>query len=99
MSWLWRLEAATFCHLVLLLPSVVQALPSYGTNLFLGYDYWNLRYALNYPSDWDGFWNLHFDGKTKYERANSEKISRSCIGCSCSETDRKVTCSGTPSKL
>ncbi|XP_074619049.1 uncharacterized protein LOC141877908 isoform X1 [Acropora palmata] len=100
MSWLWRLEAVTFCCLVLLLPSVVQALPNYGSIFFLGYNYWNSRYALNYPSDWDGFWNLYFDGRTNYARANSEKRPPAlCSGCSCSDTDRKVTCSGTPSSL
>ncbi|XP_015754110.1 PREDICTED: uncharacterized protein LOC107333765 [Acropora digitifera] len=100
MSWFWRFQAVAFCCLIFLPPSVVQAFPNYDTNVFLGHNYWNSRYALNYPSDWDGFWNLlSRDGRTNYRRANSEKRSGSCPECSCSDTDRKVTCSGTPSSL
>ncbi|XP_015754107.1 PREDICTED: carboxypeptidase N subunit 2-like isoform X1 [Acropora digitifera] len=58
----------------------------YGINSFLGYEYWK-RYALNYPSDWTGFRRAYYG---RY---------RLCSGCSCSDIDRKVTCSGTPSSL
>ncbi|XP_015747445.1 PREDICTED: uncharacterized protein LOC107327209 [Acropora digitifera] len=96
MSWLWCFQTMTFCCLVFL--PCVQAFPVYGSNSFLGYYYWNSRYALNYPSDWDGFWNLYFDGRTNYRRAYSAR-GYQCDGCSCSDIDRKVTCSGTPSSL
>lgn len=95
-----RFQAVTVCCLFFPLLRVVTAFPSYGSIFFLGYNYWNTRYSLNYPSDWDGFWNDNNDGRTQYRRANSERQSYECSGgCSCSDIDKKVTCSGAISSL
>ena len=92
-------RAVVVCCLLLSLTRVTQSFPSHGSNIFLGYNYWNSRYSLNYPSNWDGFWNRNSDGRTEYNRAALESSGNQCSGCSCSNSDKKVTCTGSPSSL
>ena len=88
------------CYFLLLsLVRDVHNEPNYGGNNFLGYQYWNGRYSFNYPANWDGFWNSFSDGRTGYNRQTSEYSGNECSGCSCSNSDAKVTCTGSPTSL
>lgn len=92
-------RSVVVCFFLLLsLVRDVHNLPVHGGSNFLGYDYWNGRYSLNYP-DWDGFWNSGSNGRTEYNRDNSEFSVNVCSGCSCSNSDAKVTCTGSPTSL
>lgn len=93
-------RSVVVCYfLLLLLVRDVHNVPNHGGNNFLGHQYWNTRYSLNYPSDWDGFWNNGIDGRFEYNRQNSESQGNQCDGCSCSNSDAKVTCTGSPTSL
>ena len=87
----WR--AVFVCFLLLCFTGTVRTVPNHGGQLFSGYSYWNNRYSLGYPADWDGFWNKNSNGRNEYNRATSEFSGRSCGGCSCSNNEA-VACSG-----
>ena len=95
-------RSVVVCYCLLLsLVRDVHNVPLHGSNNFLGYEYWNDRYSLNYPADWDGFWNSFTDGRTEYSRPSSESSRDDCSPgvCSCSNSDAKVTCTGSPTSL
>ena len=82
-----------FC-LLLSFARVAQNVPSHFGPFYLGYNYWNNRYSLGYPADWPGFWNNNNDGRSQYNRANTETTVRSCGGCSCNDQTKTATCTG-----
>ncbi|XP_022792609.1 lumican-like [Stylophora pistillata] len=82
----WR--AGLVCCLLLSLAKQAQTLPNPGGQTFLGFNYWNSRYSLDY-TDWDGFWNSNFGGRNMYNRDTG---GSSCVGCTCS--NQEATCTG-----
>ena len=67
---------------------LITALPSYGSDRFLGYQYWNTRCEMDYKDDWLGFLNKWYNGRTEYERENVNQYSRYCPAqCDCSNKE------------
>ena len=93
-------RSVVVCYFLLSLVRDVHNLPYHRVTNFLGHDYWNDRYSLSY-TEWDGFWNFGSGGRTEYNRPNSETSGNECTssGCSCSNSDPKVTCTGSPTSL
>lgn len=76
-----------------------EFIPYHGSQTFLGYDYWTRRYpSLDY-SDWNGFWNNHYSGRTQYKRASSETAVQECTGCQCDDLKQELRCFGSPGIL
>ena len=88
---IWRAEFV-YC-LLLFLAKEARTVPNHGIQTFLGYEYWNNRYTMGY-TDWNGFWNNGNNGRTMYNRQNSETSGQSCGGCSCNNQERTTTCTG-----
>ena len=87
-----------FTVIVLVLNST-ESIPYHGSQIFFGYDYWTRRYpSLDY-SDWNGFWNNHYSGRTQYKRASSETAVQECTGCQCDDFKQELRCFGSPGKL
>ena len=61
----------------------ISAVPSYGSQSFLGYNYWNTRYRMNYDKHWLGYWNNYIDGRNEYKRKTAGN-TRTCPCDSCS---------------
>lgn len=87
-----------FTAIVLVLKTAV-AIPYHGSQRFLGYDYWTRRYPSLGYTDWDGFWNNYYSGRTQYKRASSETSGQECTGCQCDDFMQEIRCFGNPSKL
>lgn len=75
------------------------AIPYHGSQKFLGYDYWTRRYPSLGYTDWDGFWNNYYSGRTQYKRPSSETSGQACTGCQCDTLLQELRCFGNPGKL
>lgn len=78
---------------------VAKAIPYHGSQRYLGYDYWTRRYPSLGYTDWDGFWNNHYSGRTKYNRGSSQTSGQACTGCLCDTFKEELQCSGNPTEL
>ena len=66
-----------------------SAAPGYGSQLFLGHEYWNERCEMGYTA-WIGYWNDYFNGQKEYKRKD-QLYSVSCPCSSCS--NKELQCS------
>lgn len=85
--------------LIAVYPVVATAIPYHGSQRYLGYDYWTRRYPSLGYTDWDGFWNNHYSGRTKYNRGSSQTSGQACTGCLCDTLKEELQCSGNPTEL
>ncbi|XP_070566935.1 uncharacterized protein [Ptychodera flava] len=65
-----------------------------------GADYWNTRYSdqgIDYDTSdrWNGLWSHQSSLNGPYGRSTSDYSGSSCSGCTCSDSDQTITCTGT----
>ena len=94
-----RISFILLVAIIIVTARLVVSFPYHGLQKFLGHSYWTQRYPSLGYTEWDGFWNNYYSGKSQYKRGSTETSVAICRECDCDDDKQELKCRGSPSTL